>query len=52
MVSVIIDNLADGESHEEIIKGYGIEEEDIQAALHFVADLARDRVIGLPVETA
>jgi len=48
MVSAILDNLAAGESHEEIIQGYHVEEEDIQAALHYAADLARDRVVVLP----
>ena len=51
MVSVIIDNLAAGESHEVIIRGYNIEEEDIQAALRYAADLARDRVVALPIVT-
>jgi len=49
MVSVVIDNLAAGESHEAIIRGYNIAEEDIQAALHYVADLARDRLLALPI---
>jgi uncharacterized protein (DUF433 family) len=49
MVSVILDNLADGESHEAIIQGYEIEEADIQAALQYAADLARDRVVFLPM---
>jgi len=44
MVSVILDNLAAGESVEAIIYGYHLEREDIQAALHYAADLARDRV--------
>jgi uncharacterized protein (DUF433 family) len=48
MVSAIIDNLAAGETHESIIRGYNIEEEDIQAALRYAADLARDRVVTLP----
>jgi uncharacterized protein (DUF433 family) len=48
MVSVVIDNLAAGESHESIIRGYNIDEEDIQAALHYVAELARDRFAVLP----
>ena len=48
MVSVILDNLAAGESHESIIQGYHIDEEDIQAVLHYAADLARDRVLALP----
>ena len=48
MVSVILDNLAAGESHASIIRGYNVTEEDIQAALHYAADLARDRVVPLP----
>lgn len=52
MVSVILDNLAAGESHEAIIRGYNVTEEDIQAALHYAADLARDRVVSLPTGTA
>jgi len=43
MVSVVIDNLAAGESHDSIRRGYNIEEADIQAALRYVAELARDR---------
>ncbi len=45
MVSVILDNLAAGESHEEIKRGYEIAEEDIQAALRYAAELARDRLL-------
>jgi uncharacterized protein (DUF433 family) len=48
MVSVIIDNLAAGENHETIMRGYSVEEEDIRAALRYAADLARDRVVALP----
>ena len=48
MVSVVIDNLAAGESHESIRRGYNIEEKDIEAALHYAAELARDRVVVLP----
>ena len=52
MVSVILDNLAAGESMEAIQRGYQIEEADIQAALLYAAELARDRVISLPREAA
>ena len=52
MVSVVIDNLAAGESHEAIIQGYQIEKEDIEAALRYAADLARDRVVSLPTGAA
>lgn len=43
MVSVVIDNLAAGESHESIIRGYQIGDEDILAALRYAGDFARDR---------
>jgi uncharacterized protein (DUF433 family) len=52
MVSVILDNLAAGETHDEIKRGYHIEEEDIQAALHYAASLASDRVIPLSTGAA
>jgi uncharacterized protein (DUF433 family) len=48
MVSVILDNIADGESNEAIMKGYDLEAVDIEAALHYAADLARDPVLSLP----
>jgi len=48
MVSVILDNLAAGESHEAIIQGYQVEEADIQAALHYAAEMARERIVVLP----
>jgi len=50
MVSVILDNLAAGESVEDIMHSYHLEREDIQAALHYAADLARDRVLSLTPE--
>ena len=47
MVSVILDNLAAGEPVEAILKSYpALQAEDIQAALGYAADLARDRVIS------
>ena len=48
MVSVILDNLAAGESFEGIMRGYHVEKEDILAALQYAADLARERVVPLP----
>lgn len=49
MVSVILDNLAAGETVEDILKGYPtLQREDIGAALAYAAELARDRVISLP----
>ena len=45
MVSVILDNLAAGESHEEIMRGYHVEREDIEAAMRYAAELARERIV-------
>jgi uncharacterized protein (DUF433 family) len=45
MVSVILDNLAAGESIEEIMRGYHLEREDVQAAIQYAAELARETVI-------
>ena len=46
MVSVILDNLAAGVSPEEILKSYpSLSSEDIQAAIAYAAELARERVI-------
>jgi uncharacterized protein (DUF433 family) len=49
MVSVILDNLADGESYENILKSYpSLKREDIQAAISYAADLARERFVAIP----
>lgn len=49
MVSVILDNLAAGESLESILRSYPtLKAEDVQAALGYAADLARDRVVSVP----
>ena len=49
MVSVILDNLAAGEPVERILKSYPtLKAEDIQAALQYAAELARERVVPLP----
>ena len=45
MVSVVLDNLAAGESPEEIMQGYHLQREDIQAAMAYAAELARERII-------
>ena len=47
MVSVILDNIAAGETTEAIVHGYNVEEPDIQAALQYAANLAGDRVAVL-----
>jgi uncharacterized protein (DUF433 family) len=45
MVSVVLDNLAAGESVEEIMQGYRLDREDVQAAVQYAAELARETVI-------
>ena len=51
MVSVILDNLAAGVPREEIISSYpSVQELDIQAALAYAAELAREGTADLPLE--
>ena len=51
MVSVILDNLAAGVPQEELLRSYSIlQESDIQAALAYAAELAREGTAGLPLE--
>jgi uncharacterized protein (DUF433 family) len=46
MVCIILDNLAVGISQDEILKSYPtLKPEDIQAAIAYAAELARERVI-------
>ena len=47
MVSVVLDNLAAGESIEAIMRGYHLEQEDVRAAMHYAAELARERIVPL-----
>jgi uncharacterized protein (DUF433 family) len=48
MVSVILDNLAAGVSREEILASYpSLASKDIEAALAYAAELARERVVPL-----
>ncbi|MFH0960288.1 MAG: DUF433 domain-containing protein [Pseudomonadota bacterium] len=48
MASVILNNLAAGISQDEILKSYpSIKPEDIQSAITYAAELARERVISL-----
>ncbi len=47
MVSVVLDNLAAGDSVEEIVRGYHLEREDVQAAIQYAAELARERIVPL-----
>lgn len=47
MVSVVLDNLAAGESNEEIAAAYRLAPEDIRAALLYVSELTKERVLPL-----
>ncbi|MDQ3133927.1 MAG: DUF433 domain-containing protein [Acidobacteriota bacterium] len=49
MVSVILDNLAANMTLDELLKSYpSLRQEDLQAAVSYAAELARERVILLP----
>jgi uncharacterized protein (DUF433 family) len=48
-VSVVLDNLAAGESAERILDQYrSLKPEHISAAIAYAADLARERVVPVP----
>lgn len=48
MVSVILDNLADGVSRDEILASYpSLVDADIDAAVQYAAELARERLVTL-----
>lgn len=50
MVSVILDNLAANVSQGEILRSYpSLNQESIQAAIAYAAELARERVVSLTV---
>lgn len=49
MVSVVLDNLAAGVRTDELLKSYPtLAPDDVQAALDYAAELARERTIQLP----
>jgi uncharacterized protein (DUF433 family) len=51
MVSVILDNLAAGVPHEELLQSYpSLQQRDIQATLAYAAELAREGTAELPLE--
>lgn len=51
MVSVVLDNLAAGLSPKEILASYpSLSLDDIQAAIAYAAELARERVVPISVE--
>lgn len=48
-VSVVLDNLATGVSHDRLLQEYPtLRAEDIAAALAYAAELARERIVALP----
>jgi uncharacterized protein (DUF433 family) len=48
-VSVVLDNLADGETPERILDQYpSLKPEHVPAAIAYAADLARERVVCVP----
>ena len=49
MVSVVLDNLAAGETSEQIARDYRLAVEDIQAAIAYAAELAKERFVPLRV---
>ncbi len=49
MVTVILDNLADGISEADILNSYPtLKSEDVRAAIHYASGLASGRVVTLP----
>jgi uncharacterized protein (DUF433 family) len=52
MVSVVLDNIAAGLPRPEILKSYPVlTDADIDAALAYAAELAREGSVDLPLET-
>jgi uncharacterized protein (DUF433 family) len=48
-VSVVLDNLAAGRTHAQILVSYpSLTEEDIRATIAYAADLARDDIMPFP----
>lgn len=48
MVSVVLDNLADGLDIQEILKSYpSLTKEAVLASIHYAAELARERFIAV-----
>ena len=51
-VSLILDFLASGMSTKEILEQYpGLEEADILACIAYGAEMTRDRIVEIPVES-
>ena len=51
-VSLLVDNLAAGVSEADLLEAYPqLKLEDIRAALAYAAEMTRERIIPIPVET-
>ena len=52
-VSLILENLSEGVSEEELLAAYpSLRREDIRAALAYAAEMTRERIIPVPTEAA
>jgi len=52
-VSLIVDNLAEGMSEQELLEAYPqLTIQDIRAALAYAAEMTRERIIPIPVKAA
>lgn len=52
-VSVVLDNLADGVSSDDILDNYpSLSEEDIRAAVAYAAELSREEILEIPGHSA
>ena len=52
-VSLIVDILASGSSEEEILTAYpSLTRDDLRAALAYVAEMARERYVDVPIKTS
>jgi uncharacterized protein (DUF433 family) len=52
MVSTVIDNVAAGAPRDEILRSYpALTNSDIDAALSYAAEPAREGIVDLPLET-
>jgi len=52
MVSVILDNLASGETPDRILASYPtLQREDIEAALRYASEMVRERIVVPPGAT-
>ena len=53
LVSVILDNLAAGIAHDEILRSYpSLTPDDIRAAIAYAAELARERIVVIAAHTS